>query len=222
MNIYDVIPEISDNIIFKNADKDKVSQFLCDNRISLVHYKAGEVIFEPNDKNVRIGIVVDGSVEITSPSSSHKVLMKTSGRGAMFGVANLYAYTEGFPTRISARNDTEMLFIDADTFRAMIESDADIMSGFLQFLCRKVMYLNKKIESYTAGNTEKKLAYFIYENVVNGEIRCDMSISDMAVMLDMGRASLYRAFESLEQHGIILRDGKRITVTDIDKLKKFI
>lgn len=219
MNIYDLIPEISSNIIFRNADKTKVSEFLKDDNISVTEYKEGDIIVDPNAKEIRIGIIMGGTVEISSPALTHKVLLKTAGKGFLFGVANLYLEGSDFPTRISARTPSKVLLIKPDAFRSMLESDEKMMADFLKFLCQKIVYLNRKIASYTVGNTEQKLAYFIYENAVDGVVGVDMSLSDIAVMLDMGRASLYRALDNLEANNIIARNGRKIEIIDKQKLK---
>ena len=220
MNIYDIFPDVRKNRIFFNADEEKVKKYLSDDAITVVEYRAQDIILSPNANEVKVGIVLDGKIEIASPENTHKVLLKTAGRGTIFGIANLYANADGFPTQVSAKNDSSVLFISPSAFRDLLESDIVIMKNFLSFLSGKIGYLNKKIVSYTAGNTEQKLAYFIYENSVDGSFSADISISDIAVMLDMGRASLYRAFDNLESEGIIKRDGRKIYVFDKEKLKK--
>ena len=46
------------------------------------------------------------------------------------------------------------------------------------------------------------------------------SLTALAKALDIGRASLYRALDKLENEGTILRDGRRITVLSTDDLLK--
>jgi len=220
MNIFDVFPELTQNRIFCGANVETVSKYLCDDALDVVEYMSQEIIISPESDEVKIGFVLDGRIEIAAPQNAHKVLLKTAGKGAVFGIANLYAATDEFPTQISAKTDAKILFASTAAFRNMLESDMTLMKNFLSFLSKKITYLNKKIVSYTAGNTEQKLAYFIYENSVDGIFSADISISDIAVMLDMGRASLYRAFDNLESEGIIKRDGRKMYVLDRQKLKK--
>ena len=47
-------------------------------------------------------------------------------------------------------------------------------------------------------------------------------MSQLAVSLDIGRASLYRAFDALEAGNAVERDGKYIRLIDKDALKSFI
>ena len=220
MNIFDVFPELTQNSIFCDTNLEAVGKHLCDEALEVVEYKSQEIIISPESNEVKIGFVLDGRIEIAAPQNAHKVLLKTAGKGTVFGIANLYAETDEFPTQISAKTDTKILFISPTEFRKLLESDMILMKNFLSFLSKKITYLNKKIVSYTAGNSEQKLAYFIYENSIDGVFSADVSISDIAVMLDMGRASLYRAFDYLEGEGTIKRDGRKIYVLDKQKLKK--
>lgn len=219
MNIYTIIPEISKHMIFQNADPVTFEKCLNADNIWVKKYIKDDIIIEPDSKEINVGIVLSGLVEITSPLKNHKLLLKTSGRGAMFGIANLYEKSDAFPTRINAKTNAEILFIDSAAFRKMLEEDTNMMQGFLAFLSKRIAYLNKKIISYTAGSTEQKLAYFLSENAVDGIFESEMSISDIADMLDMGRASLYRAFDKLIEEKIIRKSTRRIDIIDKEKLK---
>jgi transposase len=44
------------------------------------------------------------------------------------------------------------------------------------------------------------------------------SISALAKELNIGRASLYRAFEEFRRAGLIVKDGRQIEITDLDGL----
>lgn len=224
INILDIFPQITDNILFNNVDKNKISKLLCGNAddISLKKYFASEIILSPDIETIPIGIVIDGIIEITSATQKHKVILKTAGKGAMFGIANLYATDSEFPSQITAKTDSEILMINPNLFKKIIESDPVIMKNYLYFLSNKILYLNKKISSYTIGNTDCKLSYYLYENEVDGVVRLNNSLSDISVMLNMGRASLYRSLDKLIEENIICKDGKNIYIIDKEKLKNYI
>ena len=59
------------------------------------------------------------------------------------------------------------------------------------------------------------MALFLSKNSVNGIYSSKVSMSALAEMIDIGRASLYRAFDSLEDAGLIKRiDKKTYTVNN--------
>ena len=222
MGISKYIEYISNHPIFRNIESETISKHFSNESFTQNSYSPSTVIIHPNESNTNIYIVIKGTVEIQCPKAGHRVLLKTSGVGTIFGLANLYAPNETFPTLVSAKTYCEVLVIDHKIFKGMLESEPQIMSNFLVFLSKKVIYLNKKIASYTVGNNEKKLAYFLFENEINGTVSINMSISDIAIMLDMGRASIYRAFDKLEADGLISRQGRNIQILNKEKLKNFI
>ena len=222
MNITKLVPQILSHPIFKNVDQEIISRHLSDDKFKIMSYEPSSVIITPSDTSSPICIVINGTVEILSGNQDHKVLLKTSGCGTIFGVANLYADSHSFPSVICSKTETKIVIIEKEIFKYMLESEPQIMSNFITFISNKVVYLNKKIASYTVGNNEKKLAYFLLENEINGTVSTEVSISDIAVMLNMGRASLYRAFDKFESENIISRDGRKINVLDIEKLKNYI
>ena len=222
MNIFDYIPQIEKHPLFKSVDRDTITKHLCDKNIEVIEFSASETIISSECKRVPIFAVISGTVEILSPGENRKVLLKTMGAGSFFGVANLYALDTVFPSTVRAKKQTKVLMINPASFTAMLDSEPRLMANYLEFLSKKIIYLNKKISSYTAKNTESKVAYFLCENEIDGVIAADMSISDVAVMLDIGRASLYRAFDKFEAENLINRNGKTITVINKEKLKNYI
>ena len=222
MNIFDYIPQTKKHPLFKNVDDASITKYLCNESIELLSFAPSEIIIPCDSDRVPIFAVVSGTVEILSPAENHKVLLRTMGAGSFFGVANLYAFAARFPSTVRAKKQTKVLMIKPEAFMNMLENDSLLMRNYLEFLSQKIVYLNKKISSYTAKSTESKVAYFLCENEVDDIVSTDMSFSDIAVMLDIGRASLYRALDKFESERLTKRDGKNIIIQDKEKLKNYI
>ena len=105
------------------------------------------------------------------------------------------------------------IVISAESVKALLEKDKQIMFNYIQFLSQRIRILNKRISCFTAGNSEKRL-YFFLEGLANEDkiVDLDISMKTLCEMLDIGRASLYRAFEKLEKDNLILKEGKKITI----------
>ncbi len=222
MNIFDYIPKINTHPLFKNTPDGVVAKYLCDENMELVSFAPSQIIIPPDSKRVPIFAVMSGTVEILSPAENHKVLLKTMGAGSFFGVANLYALNAEFPSTVRAKKKTKLLIIKPEAFMNMLANEPILMGNYLEFLSKKIIYLNKKIASYTAKNTESRVAYFLCENEVDGVVCTGMSFSDVAVMLDIGRASLYRALDKFEDENLIKRNGKTINILNKENLKNYI
>ena len=110
-----------------------------------------------------------------------------------------------------------MLEISPEDFGKILERDRTAMYNFLEFLSGKIRYLNRKIVTLTAGSAERRLAYFLDSslpdgNDTQGEITVQMNL--LCEMLNLGRASLYRAADKLCEEGFIARDGKTVKILD--------
>ena len=68
--------------------------------------------------------------------------------------------------------------------------------------------------TFTAGNAERKLSVFISEHAKDGVFTPPCSMSALANMLGIGRASLYRAIEHLIACGWMEKKGKQFYLTD--------
>ena len=75
----------------------------------------------------------------------------------------------------------------------------------------RIWFLSSRISALTAGTAEQKLAVYLLEQ---GDM--EISMTDLSQRLNLGRASLYRAAEELEELGAIAREGKRVKVLERD------
>ena len=210
MNIENIHGLIKEYPIFKNADQEKLIEYITYNDTALCDFHTGEEICSPLSRDVPVGILISGKACIYSADNEKKVLIKSISDGAIFGISTLYSEDSLFPTRISAKSACKILFISSVEVKKLIENDKNVMQSFLSLLSNKIVYLNKKISSLTAGSAERRLSVFLSENETDGMFTLTTSASALATMLDIGRASLYRAFDKLESDGFIERKNKTV------------
>lgn len=206
--------------LFSGADEKKLLTALENGSFSCVSYDAGEVICSPSDKDRKMVIFLSGKAEIYSADEGRSVLLRTVGRGCAVGVANLFS-AEDFVSRVIAAKKCEVLELSAESYGRMLESDPKIMYNFVGFLSQKIRYLNRKIVCLTAGSAERRLAYFLDSSLSESSdcgkdapAEITVQMNSLCDMLNLGRASLYRAADKLCEEGLIRREGKTIAVLD--------
>lgn len=212
MNLTEFYPDIKKHPIFKSSDIGEINKYITKADFDMHRYHAGDNIYSPRTAKTAVGLIIRGCATVSSRDEEKNVLLRTMGEGAMFGIANLYAENIEFPTRIVAKSACEVLFIKKEAIRNLIENDKNTLRSFLAFQSNKIVYLNKKINSFTAGGAERRLSLFLLDNAVDGVYSADVSMSALAEMLDIGRASLYRAFDALEAAGCIERKNKKTII----------
>lgn len=181
-----------------------------------MHYNAGDIIHSPSSTQKKLIIMLSGSAEVYS-TNTQKTLLRILCAGDSVGISNIYSECR-FVSIIYARRPCTTLEIDKDTLDNIITHDSAVMQGLLSLLSDKICYLNQKIQYYTAGSVESRLATYLYNAVTDSSCEITLSAVSLSEMLSIGRASLYRALERLESDGFITRQGKTIRVINREKL----
>ena len=209
--------------LFSGCDADVTADCLIDKK-RVMNFKSGETIHF-GDASHYVGVLLSGKAAIYSADSERKTLLRFVSPGEIIGVAGLFA--EKPPaTRIVACGDgkSEMLFVPREAFDNLLDSSCGTVfrNNLLKFLCDKVSFLNSRIDCVTAGTAERRLALFLLSLHPNdeGRVSTGMSMTALAHALDIGRASLYRAFDSLEKDGLITRKGGDVCIISPEKLEE--
>ena len=190
---------------------------------TLLCFRSGEAM-ETDERAV--GILLSGRGVIYSSDQGRQTLLRFISPGDAVGVAGLFA--EAAPnTRICACGDgkSEMFFVGRKAFEQLmaVETDGRFRSNLIKFLSDRVTFLNTKIDCVTGGSAERRLVMFIKNSPQSpdGKIELGMSMTALAHALDIGRASLYRAFDALAEEGIISRDGKTVVIRSPEALDNY-
>ena len=222
MSLYEQFPLLPSIPLFAAASVEHVEQSFCEQDCVLCHFEAGDTVYSSSAEAIRVGVLISGEVQIHSQGVESRALLKTASAGEMFGVANLYATDTAFPTVIRAKQSCEVLFFEGTSFRRFLETDPAVLQVYLRFLSKKIVYLNQKIATFTAGDAEHRLALFLLENQRDGIFTPSHSMTMLASLLGLGRASLYRAIDKLSELGLIEHRDGSLCIPDCEALSSFI
>ncbi len=102
---------------------------------------AGEVIFEPGDSRRSFLILLEGQIEIVSPSAREETLITLHGSGEFTGELDLLT---GRRTQVRARSlvPSEMIEIPVEELRRIVQTDAELSELLLRaFLLRRAFLI---------------------------------------------------------------------------------
>jgi CRP-like cAMP-binding protein len=212
---------LSGCFLFRNTKEEIFQRTLEDERCRLIEAKRGDVISDVFDYRNSLGIVLSGRIEVTKPSS-RRYMMSTLSKGSVFGAANLYDEALDCVTVLKAAAGCRMVFFPRALLEALMCEDDMVAKNYIRFLTGRVKFLNDKIQGLVSESAEAALAQYLTANMAQrgGKtvFRPLGSMSLLAEELNIGRASLYRAFDSLENIGLIRKNGKEIEITDLNGL----
>lgn len=164
-----------------------------------------------------LGVVQSGKLQILSADADRAVVLRSVTKGHVFGAASLFLEKKTPVSRLVAQSDCALFFLARDAVRELLRASPDFTEAYLRFLAERVHFLNGKIRAFTAGSAERRLAVWLAEHPENEPFPAG-ALTSLAKTLDIGRASLYRALDKLEAEGLILRNGREITVPDTNAL----
>lgn len=177
----------------------------------------GEEILTPDTREKRAGLILEGRARVTTADAAKKNILRELSQKDVFGIANLFS-SASFVTNIRAAAPCRILFLPELAVRHLLENDRAFLYNYLGFLSGRIRFLNQKICYFTAGSAERKLALYLL-SFKSQKIRIDLPLSALAELLDLGRASLYRAFDALEEAGYLKKDGRNVTLLRARELK---
>ena len=215
------LDELCRTKLFVGVSRELLSSLLANQERTIVTYKKGDVIYSPEKYDKSIGLILKGGVSVVKPASG--VIISTLKAGDIFGAITIYAQKDHYVSKLTATTETKVLFVDKSTVSLLMIQDKNLAVNFVSYLSDRLYYLNGRIDSFTGGTAESRLASYLIESFGGYKtLQLKLPYTKLAISLDIGRASLYRAFDTFIDAGIIEKDGKYIRLLNEEKLREYI
>lgn len=171
-------------------------------------YAKGAVIYDPEHFERRLCLILSGQVQV---DKGEGMVMSRFKAGDIFGAASLFQNRGRYTTRITALEEVQVLMLGQSALRKLMQQDFRMVDNYLLYLSGRIHYLSRRIDSLAAPTVEERLLTFLADYRDDaGWVRLPCRISALPAMLGMGRASLYRALETLQARGAVAREGRQI------------
>ena len=176
----------------------------------------GTLLLSPETTEKMAGLVLAGRAVVTTPDPGKKTLLRFLEATEPFGISNLFT-KDRFVSMIRAHGECRVFYLTEEALRRLLEEDHKFLYRYLAFLTGRIQYLNQKIGYLTAGSAERRLALYLV-SLGKERIRLEASISALSELLDVGRASIYRAFDKLTEDGFLQKDGRNLILTNTEAM----
>ena len=154
-----------------------------------------------------LGLVLSGKVRVTRGD----LFVGKLGPGEWFGAAALFNEREEYPSTLTALADGEVLFLSQETVTELMERWPGAGANYVRYLSDRICFLSDRLNSLAAGSAEEKVEQFLRRSADADGVIC-VPATAVAQALGLGRASVYRAFETLEERGVLTRDHKKFII----------
>jgi CRP-like cAMP-binding protein len=201
--------------IFGSLEDKRLSEIASDVRCKTFTSFNGEEI---SSNGLGLFMIISGSVLVFRKGNGLPVLLQRLEKGKVFGAASLFSEETEDVTILRAEGDASTFFLPIGLITELICENSDFALSYVTFLSEKIRFLNKRMSELSAPSVTQKLAAFLLRKE-NGIAQTKVKL---ASALGIGRASLYRALDELEETGLISVDGKNVTVIDPEGLSAII
>ena len=183
-------------------------------------FTRGETIFSNGNYKPAIGLLTGGKARVTKG----RTVISTLEKGSIFGAVTLFAEKQRYATEITAVSGCKVLFLSRKLISGLMRENSGVAENYITYLSQRIYFLTDKIDAFTAGSAEMRLAGWLLNNCKDDGDCKYASVSNFSLLareLDIGRASLYRAFDFFTEAKVIRRDDEKILITDEEKLSGF-
>lgn len=184
------------------------------NEVEIVSVKKGETLMAENSFVRCLILIINGKAAVYKTGLDGKrTLINSFSSGDVFGMATLFYEQAEYPSEIIAEANLRLAVLKKSAVEKAILENPDFAKAYITLLSEKIHFLNKKLSAFSEGEACEKLMRWILSTAgEKSEFIIPCSLSRLSVMLNIGRASVYRAFDSLEEQGRIKKDGKKIVI----------
>ncbi len=190
--------------------------------MTVAEFATGETVFPQPQTDGCLCVLLQGRAKVYANAScaDQAALLRTMDAGAVFGVHCVFGGDMSPQSRIVAQAACRVLLIPAALWESILTAHPETMANYVRFLAQRIQFLNRKIRYLTAGSAERRLALYLLSEIPEEgvPVKLELSAVSLADLLDLGRASLYRAMDRLTEDGFLLRNGREYRLLHRDKL----
>ena len=205
--------------MFRNKNKIEILDMFKDIKYSICNYKKNDIIAIEGSPCSKIGLVLDGNIDIKRIMSSNKVIHISSfSSGHLFGEIIAFSDANTYPATVISSTNTEIMFINKDDFVFFCTNHPDFLKSFLNDLTNKIITLNKSISTLSLTSIRQKICHFLINQskIQNSNfVKLNMTKQKLSEKLGVPRPSLSRELVNMKELGLI--DYTKNVIEIIDK-----
>jgi len=208
--------------LFNGLESDEIARIARGTRE--VNALRGDILFHKGDPATGFHLIVYGQVKLafTSAQGGEKVV-DILGQGHSFGEAVMFM-DKPYMVYAQALSDSLLLHISKTVILDELEKDPRLGRKMIAGLSIKLHHLITDVESYSLHSGRQRIiGYLLRDNQDNDEKSLSVTLPTnkgvIASRLNLTQEHFSRILHELSEKGLIVVDGRRIGIPDVDKLR---
>jgi CRP/FNR family transcriptional regulator, cyclic AMP receptor protein len=207
---------------FRQDDLQKISDV-----VKVQSMKKGDTLFRKGDQGTALYLIVSGKIKISVTSRlGDEVILSILPSGEFFGDM---ALLDGMPRSADAvaLEDSQLYVLYQEDFLSIIMKSSTAIKSLFSTLCNRLRKTDKFVEETCFLNVSSRLARRLSEFAERliksgevGELRIEMTQSELASMVGATRESVNKELRSMREKGIVKTVGRSVVICDLERLKR--
>ena len=183
-------------------------------------YNTRAVIVSESDTDDDVFFVLEGHARAaTFTDNGREVLYSDLPAGDSFGI---FAAIDGAPrsTNVFAREPSKIARMSASNFKEVLYTHRDVNHAIMVYMINLIRHLSNRVTEATTLSTEQRLCaqlLRISERSGPNQARIEKlpTQQELATLISSQRESVGREMSKLKDQGLILREGKTLTILNL-------
>ena len=190
----------------------------------LQRYDTGDNIFQQGDEGRGFFVVRSGRAKVFQVGvNGREQILHIFAAGAHF--AEVPAFDgKCFPASAAALEKTELLFFPRQFFLELLQQNPDLAVNLLKSFARHLRRFSNLVDNLSLKGVPERLAVYLLNlsdrNDSALQVELDLSKGQLAAMLGTVPETLSRALLKLGKEGVILVEGSKVTLRNLDALRQ--
>lgn len=224
--MFNIQQALSLNKLFKDFNSQEINRFLVSAQYLTTDYSPEQVIAIEGETLTKIGLILDGKVEVQKNyPSGKKVVIEQLGSGDVFGEVIIFSHKKVFPSTIVASRNSKIMFVPKSNLLKICFQNEKFLSNLLQLLSEKILMLNGRLQFLAGESIRQKICLYLLERY-HEQGTTSILISDtrekMAEQFGVTRPSLSRELSRMAREGLIELHKHIIIIKDLAGLENFL
>lgn len=203
------------NPLFAGLDRDSIRSLMGCLNASITHTRKGEPVFLEGDPTDRIGLVLEGAVQIVRDDFyGNRTVLAVTEPGELFAETFVCAGQEAMPVSGYAISDSKILWLDCKKMLTVCTNACGfhntLVQNLLQVLAQKNLRLNQKIQVMSQKTTREKLMAYLLDQAKQKDSReftIPLDRQALADFLGVERSAMSAELSKLRRGGVLETKG---------------
>ena len=204
-----MIKTLRETVVFNDLDEDTIKDILEKTKYEIKKYSLDEPIAFRGDEVKGLYIILKGTL-ITEMLTEEGNIIKIEELVPSDVIASAFIFgkNNSFPVDLSAKDETEILFVERKEFLKLLFSQEKILENFLNEISNKTQLLTSKIwNSFNNKTIKKKFCDYVKKNQKNNLFSIQ-NLGALAEFFGVERPSLSRVLSELVKDEKLERIGR--------------